>query len=58
MAVFYRPPFERPPTNNMPFQHAAPNSAPAGAPMSGDLDLVIVKTALFCWLMMMCLLNE
>ncbi|KAF4353690.1 hypothetical protein F8388_024259 [Cannabis sativa] len=32
---YYRPPFERPPTNNLSFQHPAPSTVPTGAPISG-----------------------
>ncbi|KAL5540654.1 hypothetical protein UlMin_042846 [Ulmus minor] len=32
---YFRPPFERPPTNSMSFQHPAPSNLPVGAPMSG-----------------------
>lgn len=34
MAGYFRPPLERPPTNNMGFQ---PNNLPAGAPIPGEL---------------------
>lgn len=39
MAGYFRPPLDRPPTNNMAFQRSAPNNVPSGAPISGDLDL-------------------
>lgn len=32
---YFRPPLERPPANNIGFQHPAPNNLPAGAPIAG-----------------------
>uniref|UniRef100_A0A5B7A4W9 Putative ENHANCER OF AG-4 protein 2 isoform X2 n=1 Tax=Davidia involucrata TaxID=16924 RepID=A0A5B7A4W9_DAVIN len=36
---YFRPPLERPPTNNVGFQPSAPNTLPAGAPIPGDLGM-------------------
>ncbi|KAJ0740089.1 putative PWWP domain, CID domain-containing protein [Helianthus annuus] len=35
---YFRPPMERPPTNNVSFQPAGKNIVPAGAPIPGDLS--------------------
>lgn len=44
---YFQPPFERPPTNNMGFQHSAPNVVGTGPPISGDPD---PANSLFVWL--------
>lgn len=46
MAGYFRPPVERPPppANNMSFQRPAPNNVPSGAPISGDLNIVYLKS--------------
>ncbi|PON98867.1 hypothetical protein TorRG33x02_054820 [Trema orientale] len=54
MAGFFRPPFERPPTNSMSFQHSAPSTVPTGAPISGHgvsqmLPSRPDMSALNCW---------
>ncbi|EXB55170.1 hypothetical protein L484_018096 [Morus notabilis] len=51
---YFRPPFERPPTNNVGFQHSAPNPVPTGAPISGHgvpqmLPSRPDMSALNCW---------
>lgn len=48
MAGYFRPPFERPPTNNVGFQHSAPNPVPTGAPISGNFN-VRVEVASSHW---------
>ncbi|XP_015902104.3 ENHANCER OF AG-4 protein 2 isoform X1 [Ziziphus jujuba] len=52
--VYYRPPFERPPASNVGFQQSAPNTVPAGAPLSGNGVSQILPSrpdisALNCW---------
>uniref|UniRef100_A0A803P0F9 Endopeptidase Clp n=1 Tax=Cannabis sativa TaxID=3483 RepID=A0A803P0F9_CANSA len=51
---YYRPPFERPPTNNLSFQHPAPSTVPTGAPISGHSVPQMLPSrpdmsALNCW---------
>ncbi|XP_062090045.1 ENHANCER OF AG-4 protein 2 [Humulus lupulus] len=51
---YYRPPFERPPTNNLSFQHPAPSTVQPGAPISGHSVSQMLPSrpdmsALNCW---------
>ncbi|VVA14754.1 PREDICTED: ENHANCER OF [Prunus dulcis] len=51
---YFRPPLDRPPTNNMAFQRSAPNNVPSGAPISGHSASQILPcrpdiSAVNCW---------
>ncbi|KAK1438045.1 hypothetical protein QVD17_03846 [Tagetes erecta] len=49
---YFRPPMERPPTNNVTFQPAGQNIVSAGAPVpghSGDLGQDLVRVCLHIW---------
>lgn len=39
MAGFFRPPVDRPPSNNLGYQHPIQNPLAFGGPMPGDFDL-------------------